>query len=456
MANISVTYSFTNGTTADASQVNQNFTDIINGTSDGTKDFSISALTVAGTATLNGNINLGNASSDDITVTASLASSIPIKTTFSYDLGSATLGLRDIYLGSADSAARTTKIRGATVASSYTFTLPTTGGTSGYFLTTNGSGTTSWASVGGPEQASNYALAASVAGSALTVALKGADGNDPSTTNAVSIAFRNATATTGTPSIVQATSATSVVVSSGSTLGHGSAVDEYIYVYAINNAGTIELAVTSSRMDEGSILTTTAEGGAGAADSKTTIYSTNARVGVACRLLGRLKSQQATAGTWATAISEISLFPSNRYVEQISEVWVYTANGHGSTNTKIRRWTTTGKSVGSAITYADSAANGGSFTINEYGVYAITYCDDWNASDSHGITLNSAQLTTNLTACTKSTILGGARTAAADIPCPITAIVRLNPGDVIRGHTNGGTTGGSGFAQDFRITKLSD
>ena len=97
MANISVSNTFSNSTTADASQVNTNFTDIINGTSDGTKDFSISALTVGGTATLNGNVALGNASADDLTITASLASSIPIKTTFSYDVGSATLGLKSIY-----------------------------------------------------------------------------------------------------------------------------------------------------------------------------------------------------------------------------------------------------------------------------------------------------------------------------------------------------------------------
>ena len=73
MANVSVSYTFSNSTTADATQVNQNFTDIINGTSDGTKDFSISALTCAGNVTFNGNTTIGNASSDDLTVTASLA-----------------------------------------------------------------------------------------------------------------------------------------------------------------------------------------------------------------------------------------------------------------------------------------------------------------------------------------------------------------------------------------------
>lgn len=145
MANITVTYTFANSTTADATQVNQNFTDILNGTSDGTKDFSIANLTVAGTFTENGTVNLGNASSDDITITGSLGGSIPIKTTNTYDIGSATIGLRSIYLADAGSAARSTRILGGTVAASWTLTLPTAVGAIGKALfTTDASGATTW------------------------------------------------------------------------------------------------------------------------------------------------------------------------------------------------------------------------------------------------------------------------------------------------------------------------
>lgn len=147
MAYPSVTYTFSNGSTADASAVNTNFTDLINGLSDSTKDLSISALTCAGNATFNGNTTIGNASSDTLTVTASLASSVPIGTTFSYDLGSSTIGMRDIYFGSIDSAAKTTKIRAGTVATSNTLTLPITTGTLALYAAmtiqrfTSGSGT---------------------------------------------------------------------------------------------------------------------------------------------------------------------------------------------------------------------------------------------------------------------------------------------------------------------------
>jgi hypothetical protein len=118
-----VTYTFSNGTAADASQVNTNFTDLINGLTDGTKDLSISALTCAGTATLNGNVNLGNASADDITITGSLASDFPIKTTGTYYIGSATKGLLGVYFGNGSNS-NTAGIKGGVTSASYTVTLP--------------------------------------------------------------------------------------------------------------------------------------------------------------------------------------------------------------------------------------------------------------------------------------------------------------------------------------------
>ncbi len=121
MAAPSLTYTLTNGSTADATQVMQNFNDLLNGVTDGTKDLSISALTCAGTATLNGHVNVGNSTSDDLTVTASLASSLPIKTNTTYNIGSSTLGLGGLYIGGTSTF--TTKLAGAATAS-YTITLP--------------------------------------------------------------------------------------------------------------------------------------------------------------------------------------------------------------------------------------------------------------------------------------------------------------------------------------------
>ncbi|HNI02009.1 MAG TPA: hypothetical protein PLO94_06630 [Chitinophagales bacterium] len=79
----SVTYTFSNGTTADATQVNQNFSDLVNGITDATKDLSIANLTVAtaltasgtlavtSTSTLSGNVTINNSKTLTISKTSS-------------------------------------------------------------------------------------------------------------------------------------------------------------------------------------------------------------------------------------------------------------------------------------------------------------------------------------------------------------------------------------------------
>jgi hypothetical protein len=100
-----------------------------------------------------------------------------------------------------------------------------------------------------------------------------------------------------------------MVVSSGSTLGTISAVQSRIVVLALDNAGTVELAVVNiaggTDLTETGLISTTAEGGAGAADSASTVYSTTARTNVAYRVVGYVESTQTTAGTWAVTPSTI-------------------------------------------------------------------------------------------------------------------------------------------------------
>lgn len=136
-------------------------------------------------------------------------------------------------------------------------------------------------------------------------------------------------------------------------------------------------------------------------------------------------------------------------------VWVHTGNGHGSTNTFIRRFTTTVSSTGTAITYADSAANGASFTINTPGVYAITYCDSYNVSQQNfGISLNSAQLTTNVASITASTRLGMTVSAGAGMSGVLPVVALLAAGDVVRPHDAGSNNAASAADSYFIIRKV--
>jgi hypothetical protein len=161
----------------------------------------------------------------------------------------------------------------------------------------------------------NVGVNATVAASALTIFMTQADGtSNPSTgINRSRVSYRATTGTTGGYVTVDSIATTSTVISAGSTAGFTSGVADSIYIYAINNAGTNEIAwSTEDIWDEGLLWSTTAEGGAGAADSRTTLYSTAARANVAIRLIGKLILTEATAGTWTTAPTVISCLPLNR------------------------------------------------------------------------------------------------------------------------------------------------
>lgn len=141
-----------------------------------------------------------------------------------------------------------------------------------------------------------YPVSASVNASAMTVTL-----------NPCSLAFRGTPVTNGTPSTVTVGSAITVTIPSTATLGTVSAVQSQIVVLAINNAGTVELAVVNiaggTNLDETTLISTTTIGVG--STSASTAYSTTGRSSVAFRVVGVIISTQAIAGTWITAPSTI-------------------------------------------------------------------------------------------------------------------------------------------------------
>lgn len=157
---------------------------------------------------------------------------------------------------------------------------------------------------------------------------------------------------------------------------------------------------------------------------------------------------RATGTSWYPFSTQIAVpFPQ-------SMVRLNTANGYGSTNTVIRRFTNTVTNQGSDITYADSVTLGATFTVNASGVYAVSYTDGFNVTHDSGmgISLNSNQLTTNVASITASTRLaasGGTSSSA----CHVATTVYCAAGDVIRAHGQAFTSN-STIAQ-FTITRVS-
>jgi len=224
-------------------------------------------------------------------------------------------------------------------------TITATGTITAETLTFEGGG-----SMTKPPESGIQPITASVAANALTVTL-----------NPTTLDFRSANLTSGAVVSRLISSAISVVVSSGSTLGTVSGNQSRIVVLALDNAGTVELAVVNiaggNDLTETGVISTTAEGGVGAADSASTIYSTTARSGVAYRVVGYIESTQATAGTWATAPSTIQGYGGQALASMsglgYGQTWQLPTRALGTTY-----YNTTGKPIFVSVFIASTASYG--------------------------------------------------------------------------------------------------
>jgi hypothetical protein len=191
-------------------------------------------------------------------------------------------------------------------------------------------------------------ISASVAANALTI-----------TASALSLDFRSTTLGSGTVTTVSGTPA-SLVVPSSATLGTVNAVQSRLVVIALNNAGTIELAVVNisggNNLDETTLLTTTTI--SSGATSASTVYSTTGRTSVAYRVIGYIESTQATAGTWATAPSTIQGYGGEALNSMssvgYSQTWQLLT---GSRAIGTTYYNTTGRPIMVAVVYTNNSTN---------------------------------------------------------------------------------------------------
>lgn len=120
-----------------------------------------------------------------------------------------------------------------------------------------------------------------------------------------------------------------------------------------------------------------------------------------------------------------------------SSVRVATANGYGSTNTKIRRFVNIRQNIGTDITYADSATLGASFTINTAGVYAISYTDGFVVAGDVGVSLNTTQPTIDISSIADANRITVTTTGSNSYRGACAVTLYLAAADVVRPHTNG-------------------
>ena len=148
----------------------------------------------------------------------------------------------------------------------------------------------------------------------------------------------------------------------------------------------------------------------------------------------RTKNGSGTYAAWTVSLAATPDEVGNHCV------WLHTGNGYGSTKTKHRRYTTAKVNTGTAVTYADSAGDGATFTFNEAGDYAITMCDR-NATASRdvyfGLAVNSVSGTTNIQGDSAQLIYSYIKD---NVIQPITIIHRFAATDVLVAKGGTGST----------------
>lgn len=159
----------------------------------------------------------------------------------------------------------------------------------------------------------NGVIVESHAGNAATFALKGLNGSNPSATNPVLVAKQDSGG-----GYFLITSALSITISSGSTMGAVNSVAFNLWFCLINDGGTTRLGVRNCVLNPGvtgtgavsgfptnNLISSTAEGGAGGADTAGVTYTDSAVSNKGFSIIGHMEydSGLAAVGTWGTSPS---------------------------------------------------------------------------------------------------------------------------------------------------------
>ena len=215
-------------------------------------------------------------------------------------------------------------------------------------------------------------IAATVASNALTLTL-----------NPTSLSFRSNPLSSGVINQRTVPAAISLVVPSTATLGTIAATAARLALLAIDNAGTVELAVVNlaggNNLDETTLISTTAI--SAAATAANVIYSTTARTNVAFRVVGFVDITEAVAGTWATAPSTIqgaggqafSALQSIGYGQTLQQL-------NGSRANNVTYYNTTGRPIMVMVAMATTSAG---TSINAT-VNGVTYQGSTGTASTNG------------------------------------------------------------------------
>jgi hypothetical protein len=229
-----------------------------------------------------------------------------------------------------------------------------------------------------------------------------------------------------------------------------------LYVYITKNQ-----AVRTSNPTASEILS--ANGNSASAPANSVNWTGMVQIGDVIRIYATAAPTSDVLGNLNLSFQEqdISVSVTNtlpQFSESDSCVRLDTANGYGSTGTKIRRFSNVRDNIGTDIEYLDSATNGASFTAKSSGIYMISYSEQstLNTTPRIGLSKNASSLINNIddiSANERLAISSDEGGSSASKYMSVSWQGYLQSGDIIRPHSSGQTNTVPGGVT-FTISKV--
>jgi hypothetical protein len=228
---------------------------------------------------------------------------------------------------------------------------------------------------------------------------------------------------------------TSSILNVFETVGYGTIGNIGAYSYYVNTLpGVNYILIARSDASQAGLSAPSANGVTGAG----VIHSISASIPIQGLTYTETK-------TWSATQSVVASNPD-------SMLRLNGANGYGSTANKIRRFSSVVESVGTDVSYVDSAISGGSFTILNSGTYYISYFDITTTAGAYiGISKNASSLTTDISSLPVTERLSLNRQAATNDYEYVGWSGYLPAGTIIRAHLDG--TGSPNNDTGFTISR---
>lgn len=155
--------------------------------------------------------------------------------------------------------------------------------------------------------ANNLSLTAAASANALTVTIKDTAGANLSANDVARFTFRNTSLTAGTWSQASRTSNLTLTVPQNATLGllTGS-IPQYVWVYALNDAGTLDVCVSGVSVFSDANLNSSSQISSGATSGSTLYCSLSHSGAKPTRILGNILVTNASNLNWTT-VTQVNL-----------------------------------------------------------------------------------------------------------------------------------------------------